>query len=152
MSRPTARRRSREAALQVLYALDLGDDEGAANAFERVAENFELPDGAREFAWTLVAGVMAGRGAIDARLAEHAKHWRIDRMSVVDRNILRLGAFELASGTPCEVVIDEAVRLARRFGGDRSPGFVNGVLDAVARGSAPGPDADVPRTAGGASQ
>lgn len=139
--RTAPRRRSREAALQVLYATDLagvgaGEEAEAlaGEAFENAAAHLELPPGARGFARELVSGVVAHREAIDRCLAAHAARWRVERMAAVDRNILRLAAFEtLYTETPTAVVIDEAVELARRFGGERSPGFVNGVLDALAR-------------------
>ena len=78
--------------------------------------------------------MIAHRDALDTRIAEHAKHWRLSRMAAVDRNVLRLAVYELEHGdTPASVILDEAVELARRFGDDPSPAFVNGVLDAVAR-------------------
>jgi N utilization substance protein B len=139
-----SRHRSREAALQVLYALDLGHPEGAdlaragAEAFESASEHFELPEGARAFAKELISGVTAHREALDGVLAAHAKNWRLARMAIVDRNVLRLAVFELLhSSTPAPVVIDEAVELARRFGGEKSPAFVNGILDAVAHAVRP---------------
>ena len=105
--------------------------------FESAASHFELPEGARAFAKELVLGVVERRKELDADIAEHAANWRVERMAAVDRNVLRLAAFELRhADTPTAVVIDEAVELARRFGGERSPAFVNGVLDALARGSA----------------
>jgi len=133
-----SRRRSREAALQILYALDLSARRGAAppieEVFERVAGHFDLPEGARAWAKELVAGVTSLRPELDACLAAHARHWRVERMAAVDRNVLRLACYEmLHTATPPEVAIDEAVELARRFGGEGSPAFVNGVLDAVAR-------------------
>jgi N utilization substance protein B len=71
---------------------------------------------------------------IDAQLARHARNWRLSRMAAVDRNVLRLGAYEiLRTDTPVQVALDQAVELARRFGSESSPGFVNGVLDALAR-------------------
>jgi len=135
-----SRRRSREAALQVLYALDLAPRsevraglEAVEVAFQRTCENFELPEGARAFAKELISGITQRREELDALLAAHSAHWRLSRMATVDRNILRLGAYELVgSDAPTAVVIDEAVELARRFGGEASPGFVNGVLDALA--------------------
>lgn len=137
----SARRSSRQAALQVLYALDLGAAGSdtpalarAATAFDAVTEHFELPEGARAFAKELVGGVAEHLGEIDGILAAHATHWRVERMAIVDRNVLRLAVWEMRWGrTPASVAIDEAVELARRFGGERSTGFVNGVLDAVAR-------------------
>jgi N utilization substance protein B len=148
-SRRSTRHRSREAALQVLYAVDQGrrqtpdsqvsETARAEEAFERVAAHFELPEGARAFAKELVAGVCRSRQELDARLATHSENWRIDRMAAVDRNVLRIGAYEiLHSDTPAVIAIDEAVELARRFAGDRSPGFVNGILDSVARGGGEG--------------
>jgi N utilization substance protein B len=107
------------------------------HAFALVAENFELPQGAQDFACELVHSVVRHRPEIDALLADHATNWRISRMAVVDRNILRMGAYELIhTDTPVQVVLDEAIELARRYGNDSSPAFVNGVLDAVGRGAA----------------
>lgn len=138
---PTAaRRQSRRVALQVLYALDLA---GAARSqpppsvdeiFERVSGNFDLQEGARAFAKELVCGVAARGADLDARIASHAQHWRVERMAAVDRNTLRLAAYELIhTDTPDSVVLNEAIELAHDFGTERSPAFVNGVLDAVAR-------------------
>lgn len=139
MSAP--RRTSRQAALQVLYAAELGarGEPGgslaqAEAAFGAVGSHFELPEGARAFAKELVTGVAEHRDEIDARIAANATHWRIERMATVDRNVLRLAIWEMVWGaTPASVAIDEAIELARRFGGERSPAFVNGVLDAVSR-------------------
>jgi len=164
MSVDAPRSVSRQVALQVLYALDLaastrsgeGRDpkDAVAAAIEGVAENFELPPGARRFAAELVDGVVARRAELDALLAEHARNWRIDRMAMVDRNVLRLGAYELvATTTPASVVLDQAIELAHRFGDDPSPAFVNGVLDAVARSvrSSDGAGEPVARGEGAAS-
>ena len=135
----TPRRRSRQVALQVLYAIDLGEARRSGTprkteeALEGIAENFELPEGARAFAKALVHGIVLHRAELDALLSAHATNWRLSRMAVVDRNILRIGAYELAhTDAPARVVLDEAIELARRFGDDPSPSFVNGVLDAVA--------------------
>ena len=140
------RARSRQVALQVLYAGDLGAGTrrrgraasgappSAEEVFDSVAGSFDLPEGARAFAKELVCGVSARRDEIDALLAEHSRNWRLDRMAAVDRNVLRIGAFELlCTDTPASVVIDQAVELARRFGDEPSPAFVNGILDALAR-------------------
>ena len=134
-TRRAPRQASRQAALQVLFALDLAPAGARAEeVFERVSDNFDLPEGARAFAKQLVCGVIAERDAIDAALARVSRHWRLPRMAAVDRNVLRLGAYEiLRTDAPAAVAIDQAVELARRFGAEGSPGFVNGVLDAVAR-------------------
>ncbi len=134
------RHRGREVALQMLYAIDLASDEGLASGemrdrvFDRVVEHFSVPASAIDFARELVAGVVDRLAEIDEILGIHAQNWRVSRMAAVDRNVLRLAVHELRdTDTPIAVVIDEAVDLARRFGSDRSPSFVNGVLDAVAR-------------------
>jgi N utilization substance protein B len=139
--RPVSRSHSRQAALQVLYSVDVGrraaeapTAESIDEALASVAAHFELPAGARAYARELAIGVARNREAIDRVLAGHATNWRIERMAAVDRNVLRLAAFEMGwAGVPASVAIDEAVELARRFGADPSPAFVNGVLDAVAR-------------------
>jgi N utilization substance protein B len=139
------RHRGREVALQVLYAIDLAavdadpDEEMPArdpNAqiFDRISENFVVPVPVVAFARELVAGVVGRIDELDGILGTHARNWRVSRMAAVDRNVLRLAAYELRdTKTPVAVVIDEAVDLARRFGSESSPSFVNGVLDAVAR-------------------
>jgi len=140
------RRTSRQAALQVLYAADLAGKGGAGPtldrveaAFDAVGGHFELPEGARAYAKELVTGVARHRERIDALLAAHATHWRLERMAAVDRNLLRLAIYEMAwGGTPTSIAIDEAIELARRFGSERSPAFVNGVLDAIGRTLAQG--------------
>ena len=144
MSR-ASRQASRQVALQVLYAVDLatrsrpGEDSGervspaAEEVFESVAENFDLPEGARAFAKQLVCGVIRRRDELDAVLAQYARNWRISRMAAVDRNVLRVAVYELLrTDTPTSVILDQAIELARRFGDEPSPAFVNGVLDAVA--------------------
>lgn len=142
----SGRRTSRQAALQVLYAADLaGKGEPGPTlarvegAFESVGDHFEVAEGARAYAKELVVGVATHRERIDALLAAHATHWRLERMAAVDRNLLRLAIYEMAwGGTPATVAIDEAIELARRFGSDRSAAFVNGVLDAIGRTLAQG--------------
>ncbi|MEM7408960.1 MAG: transcription antitermination factor NusB [Myxococcota bacterium] len=133
-ARSATRRQSRRLALQVLYAADLGRSACLSEAFDGVAAHFDLHPGALAFAKELVRGIEEDREAIDATIAQHTRNWRIERMAAVDRNLLRLAVHELRStDTPAQVILNEAVELARDFGGDRSPAFVNGVLDAVAR-------------------
>jgi N utilization substance protein B len=126
--------------LQTLYARDFADPQHVGSEteieaiFERVAQNFDLPAGARDFALKLVSGTASELSQVDELLAANAINWKISRMAAVDRNILRLGIYELTrTDTPVSVILDEAIQLARRFGGESSPGFVNGVLDAVAK-------------------
>jgi N utilization substance protein B len=137
VERGSARRRSRRAALQALYSADLreratGAPDTPLAALDALAEHFELAPGARAFAEDLVKGVAAERATLDARLARVARNWRLERMALVDRNVLRLAAWEMIfGGTPAAVAIDEAVELAREFGDESSSRFVNGVLDAL---------------------
>ena len=93
----------------------------------------EVGDELRRFAGRLVRGVRAGVEAIDALLAARAHNWRVERMAIIDRLVLRLAVFELESepGTPAKVVINEALELARIYSGEEAVAFVNGVLDAV---------------------
>ena len=132
-----ARSSGREAALQMLFALDLtGVIEGAA--VEQLVADYwrEVPGDVegRGFADELVLAVAASVGDIDERIRGASRHWRIERMSRVDRNVLRLGVHELAESqdVPRAVVIDEAVELAKRYGAEGSSVFVNGVLDRIA--------------------
>lgn len=124
------RRRGRELAMQMLFQHELS---GAT--VEEMASRFEdlekAPPRAREFALSLVRGVMAHLVEIDEQVAKQAEHWRLERMAAVDRNILRVALYELmyTPETPPAVVIDEAVELAKRFGSEHSGPFVNGVLD-----------------------
>lgn len=135
------RTRARECAFQMLYQWDLTRDPlpEVIAAFWRLRSTTERTmDRVRE----LVEGTHRELGPIDQAIAEAATHWRLDRIATVDRNILRLAAYELLSEpeTPTSVVIDEAVEMAKRFGEADSPSFVNGVLDAVrkrVRGEAP---------------
>jgi len=132
----TARRAARRAALQVLYSWDVGRSAPEAALGAYFAEHArEADDAFRAFVSELVQGTAADVAAIDAVIGRHSQHWRIDRLAVVDRLILRMAVWELqhAPGTPPAVVINEAVELARAFGSDESPRFVNGVLDAIGR-------------------
>lgn len=128
------RRQGRELALQALYRVDVvGDD--SPQALELLWENFEAPIGAREFAAELVRGVLAARDSIDRLIADAAENWSVARLSRVDLNVLRIATFELQNRdprTPTRVVLDEAIEIARRYGGEESSQFVNGVLDPIA--------------------
>ena len=130
------RRSGRAYALQLLYARDGDPATDVAGAAASWAEAFDLeidPE-AQAFARELVAAAGSHGQKIDALIGAASKNWRIDRMSRVDRNILRLGACELVAfrDVPVKVVINEAVELAKRFGTAESPAFVNGILDRIA--------------------
>ena len=129
-----ARTSGREAALQMLYALDLSGSEDV----DWIIVSFwrELPGDleGRAFADELVRAVSRDLPAIDERIRAASRHWRLERMARVDRNVLRLGVHELAHSpdVPRAVIIDEAVELAKRYGAGGSSVFVNGVLDRIA--------------------
>jgi N utilization substance protein B len=123
------RSRAREVALQVLYQDDLNPRVNPAVA-DRFLRNRLRADELVEFARSLVAGVRRNRIEVDELLSRTADNWSLKRMAVTDRNILRLGAYEiLYSDTPDRVAINEAVELAKRFGTAQSAQFVNGILD-----------------------
>jgi N utilization substance protein B len=132
-----SRRKSRERALQVLFLCDLGkyEMESAIEAyyFTLHSEDEDFSRLAKDrFMEELVRGAMGKRETLDEQIGKASEHWRIDRMPSVDRNILRLAAFELLENKlPYAVIIDEALELARRYSGNESVGFVNGVLDSI---------------------
>lgn len=136
-----SRHRSRHRAIQVLYQCDIRHipAEEAFRNYYGGLHTEETPDDIErdEFMEELVSGAVARRTEIDAHMERASEHWRVERMPAVDRNILRMAVFELLEGKlPPPVVIDEALELARRFSGDESVGFLNGVLDGVRRGLA----------------
>jgi len=127
----TLRRKSREFALQMLFEWDMSRQEPARieKLFWKAAR---AEASTRRFADELFEGAVAQAGASDEFVENVAKHWRLDRLATIDRNILRLAIYELRSGTaPAKVVIDEALELAKKFSSAEAPAFLNGILDAV---------------------
>jgi N utilization substance protein B len=124
------RRAARELALQALYQLDMTEARDPAVFWA----HFSGRDDAVPFARELVDGVLAERERIDTLIAAATEHWSLPRLSRVDLNLLRLATYELLARPeiPASVTIDEAIEIGRRFGGEDSAAFVNGVLDAVA--------------------
>lgn len=130
-----AETRARARALQALYAWETEGHAALGAVLARCAALTRGDPEVQGLADALVRGVVAERDALDARFAESAEHWRLDRLALVDRNILRLAVYELThERVPPRVAIDEALWLAHRFGGTHSAAFINGVLDHVARG------------------
>jgi len=126
------RSRARQVALQLLYQDDLNPQVEPAAVAKFLRKSLKREADAMEFALSLLDGVREHRAELDQVLAAKAEHWSLDRMAVVDRNILRLAAYEiLHTDTPERVVINEAVELAKLFGAEQSPGFVNAILDRV---------------------
>jgi N utilization substance protein B len=127
----TRRSRAREVALQLLFQRDINPGVPRP-ALERFARDRLRDPAVEPFCLGLYDGVVANLTAIDAKLAAAAENWRLPRMAAADRNVLRLGAYELlfaSEPTPGPVALNEAIEMARRFGSADSPGFVNGVLD-----------------------
>lgn len=135
----TRRSRAREVALQLLFQRDLNAriDRALLERFVRDRLNDKEP--LVSFCLSLYEGVLANQADIDRRLSEAAENWRLVRMAAVDRNVLRLGAYELlhTPETPSSVALDEAIELARRYGSADSPAFVNGVLDRLRQPPSP---------------
>lgn len=139
------RRKARQWALQVLYQLDVAEEplqsDTMENFWQRVLEQEVEGDqseaggysdqGTRDFAERLIRGVVQRRAEIDAEISGHASNWRLDRMGVVDRNILRLSAYEMvfSDETPLFSALNEGLELAKQFGDKDSRRFINGVLD-----------------------
>jgi N utilization substance protein B len=126
------RRKAREYALQMLFQWDITRDLIAAIEAS-FWENTDEPATVREFARQLVTNTIEHVETIDAIIQRHAEHWRLDRMAVVDRNILRLATqeFMFDKETPKSVVINEAIEIARRYSAQESPQFINGILDSI---------------------
>jgi N utilization substance protein B len=128
------RRRARARALQALYAWDLVPDGGLVAVGERLFTDLAVGPDERSVAAPLLARAASSLNEIDRELAAVTTNWRLERLSAIDRSVLRLAAAELLQGaTPPVTVIKEAIHLAERFGTDASARFVNGVVDALAR-------------------
>ncbi|MBI2104544.1 MAG: transcription antitermination factor NusB [Candidatus Omnitrophica bacterium] len=128
-----SRSKSRECALQMLYQADIRRAGSPSTPEEFWQAHEPAPAEVRTYADALVQGTMQHLQEIDALIAAHADNWDINRMAVIDRNILRLGVFELlyGEGTPAKVCLNEAIELAKRFGDAESGKFINGILDAI---------------------
>ncbi|WP_394827202.1 transcription antitermination factor NusB [Pendulispora albinea] len=128
-----ARHSGREAALQMLFQIE-ASGAGAEEAIALYWRNFEGEPEGRAYAEEIVRGVAEKTEALDARIASASKHWRLERMGRVDRNLLRAGTWELENrqDVPRAVILDEAVELAKAYGSESSSSFVNGVLDRIA--------------------
>jgi N utilization substance protein B len=130
-----SRRKARECALQMLFQWDITHDliEQIATTFWDGQDGEEEAQETRTFAENLASGTVGHVERIDALIARHAENWRLDRMAVVDRNLLRLATYEFLfdTETPKTVVINEAIEIARRFSAQESPQFINGILDSI---------------------
>lgn len=135
------RSRAREVVLQVLYRFDLNPDRDPSEDASFLATRLQHKDDLVEFATSLLHGVLRNRDELDELLNARAENWSLSRMAVTDRNVLRMGAYEiLFTETPGRVAINEAVDLARRFGSAQSSQFVNGILDGFLQNAQGGDD------------
>jgi N utilization substance protein B len=129
-----SRRKARECALQMLFAADVAEtpaDDVVRTYWAELGED-DIDPNAREFASRLASGTLAKLETLDERIRSRAEHWRISRMAIVDRNILRLAVYEfLFEPTPRTVAINEALEIARRFSTYEATQFINGILDAI---------------------
>ena len=126
-----SRHQSRERALQILFQYDIHGKAGVW--LEEFWKQFKASTDEKTFAERLVAGVLEHKKELDALIGRHATNWKVSRMQIVDRNILRLGAYELLwlDEVPAKVTVNEAIELARDFGDEEAAKFVNGILDKV---------------------
>lgn len=131
-----SRRKARECALQMLFAADVTEIPAAdvVRMYWAQLGDTDVEEPAREFATRLAIGTLSQLEALDERIRSRAEHWRIARMAIVDRNILRLAVYEfLYEPTPRTVAINEALEIARRFSTYEATQFINGILDAIKR-------------------
>lgn len=128
------RHKSRELALQALYQEELAGKAGLLD-FTEFCAHFQVNKKAIPYAWKLLQGVQEKKGEIDLLISRQAVNWRLERMSLIDRNILRLAVFEMRyqDDVPLSVAINEAVEIAKRYSTDDSAPFINGILDGIAR-------------------
>ncbi|ADY56201.1 NusB antitermination factor [Syntrophobotulus glycolicus DSM 8271] len=127
-----SRRLARETALKVLYQIDMtGEISEMDKNIEYWAGEFNLPEKHQPFTKQLIEGTLSKKEEIDHMIGQNAHEWALDRMSVVDRNLMRLASYEMLylRNTPQRVSLNEAIELAKKFGGDDSAKFINGILD-----------------------
>jgi N utilization substance protein B len=151
MNALSPRHAARALALQVLYEVDLSQHQPGTVLSRHFVESPDLPDDLRAFASDLVSGVTARRAALDDKIHACAPDFPVNELAAIDRNVLRIALYELERGdVPMKAAVNEAVELAKEFGGDATPRFVNGALaSAVVRyhSAAPASDAGTPDAA-----
>lgn len=132
-----SRRRARAVALQALYEIDCAHHAPGVVLAQRFAEA-QMSNEGEAFTLELVTGIVRERERLDALIQRHAPEWPVDQMAIIDRNVLRIAIYEFAIAeiTPTRVAINEAIELAKAYGSDSAPRFVNGVLGALAAVSA----------------
>ena len=124
---------AREAVIQTLYALDAGNDK-AIEQFEEILKDKRIKQKKAEFARNLLKGVLEHLDEIDEIIKNHLIDWDFDRLDKVDKQILRVAVYELKyTDTPYQIVIDEAIKIAKNFSEDKAKSFINGILDKIAK-------------------
>ena len=126
------RRRSRELAMQALFYMDVHQN-SSQELLDRFCEYFSPPEKTRPFFFKLVNGVLASRTEIDALIERYSENWKLSRMSLVDRNVIRIAVYEMlyCSDIPPKVSINEAVDIGKKFGTEESGAFINGIIDSI---------------------
>ena len=126
------RRRSRELAMQALFYMDVHQN-SSPELLDRFCEYFSPPGKTRPFFFKLVNGVLASRTEIDALIERYSENWKLSRMSLVDRNVIRIAVYEMlyCSDIPPKVSINEAVDIGKKFGTEESGAFINGIVDSI---------------------
>jgi transcription antitermination factor NusB len=143
------RSKARELAIQILYYMEFTKG-SIGDSFDVICDNFSSSNAIKTFSKKLVYGVCGNMDALDKAIRDASKNWRLERMSIVDRSILRLGAFEILhpdEDIPPKVAIDEAIELGKKFGTEESGAFINGILDNIFLSAQKGkaPISDIPK-------
>jgi N utilization substance protein B len=124
---------AREAVIQTLYAMEMGNDK-AVEQFDELLKEKKIKNQKAEFAKKLLKGVLENQQKIDEIIKDHLIDWSFERLDKIDKQILRIGIYEiLYTDTPFQIVIDEAVKLAKNFSEEKAKSFINGILDRVAK-------------------
>ena len=137
------RRKARELVLQSLYQSELNGKPVSEN-FLMLREHFEINKKALPYATELIDGLVEHYNSIDLQISQSTENWRVERMSLIDRNIIRIGAYELCyrPDIPAEVVINEALEVAKRYSTDEATPFINGILDGIVKHIAKRPESE----------
>jgi len=124
---------AREAVIQTLYALDAGNNQ-AIEQFEEILKDKRIKQKKAEFAKELLDGIIKHKDEIDDIIKDHLIDWDFNRLDKVDKQILRLGVYEIKfTNTPYQITIDEAIKIAKNFSEDKAKSFINGILDKIAK-------------------
>lgn len=128
------RRQSRELALQILFQQEFVAEINVAQALKNFKESFDAPDEVWIYATKILDGIRAKKNEIDSLIEKNSSHWRMPRMALVDRNLLRIGVFEIAFSdgeVPPKAALNEAIEISKKYGTTDSSAFINGILDQI---------------------